>query len=166
MRASRSVLGPVVVVIRLSLCVRTFSFREVFVTIIGARGGAVLGKIAVAPEQPGRITGDELARGNGWRVEDVVCTSGPADRPFEEQHSWVSIALVVAGTFQYRSPAGRDLMTPGCVLLGSASQHFEADDEQGPAERRDAFRDHQAALGRRKPNTREAEGRVLRVLQM
>src|SRR5437773_9524105 len=127
MRASRSVLGPVVVVIRFSLCVRTLSFREVFVTIISARGGALLAKIAVAPEQPGRISGHELARANGWRVEDVVCTSGPADRPFEELHSWVSIALVVAGTFQYRSPAGRALMTPGCVLLGRARPHFDCD---------------------------------------
>ena len=99
-----------------------------------------MAKIAVAPEQPGRITGHELARGNGWRVEDVVCTSGPADRPFEEQHSWVSIALVVAGTFQYRSPAGRDLMTPGCVLLGSASQYFECDHEHGTGDRCIAFR--------------------------
>jgi hypothetical protein len=43
-----------------------------------------------------------LARGKGWSVADVVCTAGPGDRPFEEQHSGVSIGMVLEGTFQYR----------------------------------------------------------------
>lgn len=41
-----------------------------------------------------------LAQGAGWRVMDVVCNAGPADRPFEEQHELVGVAFVTAGTFQ------------------------------------------------------------------
>jgi AraC family transcriptional regulator len=55
----------------------------------------------------GRTTARVLARGEGWSVADVVCTSGPLDQPFEEQHTHYSIAVVLAGTFQYRSRAGR-----------------------------------------------------------
>ncbi|MGH7838533.1 MAG: AraC family transcriptional regulator, partial [Candidatus Binataceae bacterium] len=59
-----------------------------------------------------------LASGDGWAVSDLDCTAGPHDRPFEERHSRISIAVVVAGTFQYRSSKGCELMTPGSVLLG------------------------------------------------
>ena len=59
-----------------------------------------------------------LARGKGWAVSDIICTAGPHDRPFEEQHSSASIAIVVSGTFQYRSSIGQELMTPASVLLG------------------------------------------------
>jgi AraC-like DNA-binding protein len=84
---------------------------------------------------PGRTTGRLLARGDGWAVEDVICTSGPTDRPFEEQHSQVSIAIVVAGTFQYRSTTGHALMTPGSMLLGNAGQCFECGHEHGVGDR-------------------------------
>jgi AraC family transcriptional regulator len=76
-----------------------------------------------------------LARGDGWSVGEVVCTLGPQDCPFEERHSSVSIAIVVAGTFQYRSQAGRELMTPGSVMLGSAGQNFECSHEHGTGDR-------------------------------
>jgi AraC family transcriptional regulator len=87
----------------------------------------------------GRATGRMLARGEGWTAEDVICTSGPEDRPFEEQHSQVSIAIVVAGTFQYRSTTGRALMTPGSLLLGNAGQCFECGHEHGTGDRCIAF---------------------------
>src|SRR5271156_1940238 len=61
---------------------------------------------------PGRTTAQVVARGAGWTVSDVICTSGPSDRAFEEQHTGFSIAVVLAGTFQYRSTAGQDVMTP------------------------------------------------------
>src|SRR6185436_6442988 len=73
----------------------------------------------------GSARGTSLARGDGWSVDDVICTSGPEDRPFEERHSRVSIAVVAAGTFQYRSTNGRATLTPGSILLGSAGQCFE-----------------------------------------
>jgi AraC family transcriptional regulator len=89
---------------------------------------------------PGRTTGRVLARGDGWVVEDVICTSGPADRPFEEQHSQVAIAIVVAGTFQYRSTNGHALMTPGSMMLGNAGQCFECGHEHGAGDRCISFR--------------------------
>lgn len=89
---------------------------------------------------PGRTTARSLARGEGWTVEDVICTSGPEDRPFEEQHSQFSIAIVAAGTFQYRSTTGHALMTPGSMLLGNDGQCFECGHEHGSGDRCIAFR--------------------------
>jgi AraC family transcriptional regulator len=68
----------------------------------------------------------------------LICTAGPQDRPFEEQHSQVSIAIVVAGTFQYRAPDSTrrdELMTPGSLLLGNAGQCFECGHEHGRGDR-------------------------------
>jgi AraC-like DNA-binding protein len=76
-----------------------------------------------------------LAQGLGWSVADVVCTSGPGDRRFEEQHSGVCIAVVVAGTFQYRSGSGDDLMTPGSLLLGNPGQCFDCGHDHGRGDR-------------------------------
>lgn len=76
-----------------------------------------------------------LAQGDGWTVADVVCTSGPCDRPFEEQFSRTSIAIVVAGTFRYRSSGRCELMTPGALLLGNAGQCFECGHEHGTGDR-------------------------------
>jgi AraC family transcriptional regulator len=76
-----------------------------------------------------------LALGEGWKVGDVICTSGPDDRPFEERHDSVAIALVTAGTFQYRSAAGRELMTPGSLMLGNAGEAFECGHEHGRGDR-------------------------------
>lgn len=84
---------------------------------------------------PGRATARTLARGDGWRVADVVCTSGPEDRPFEEQHTNYTIALVVAGTFEHRSPLGRGLMTPGSVMLGNAAECYECGHHHGAGDR-------------------------------
>src|SRR5579864_3041575 len=58
-------------------------------------------------------------------------TSGPQDRPFEEHHSGFSIAIVAAGSFQYRSGIGRELMTPHSLMLGNEGQCFECGHELG-----------------------------------
>ena len=84
---------------------------------------------------PGRATANLLAKGEGWTVSDVVCTSGPQDRTFEERHSRYSIAIVAAGSFQYRSPTGRELMTPGSFLLGNPGHSFECGHEHGTGDR-------------------------------
>jgi len=84
---------------------------------------------------PGRATARVLAEGGGWAVSDVLCTSGPGDHPFEERHAGVFIAIVAAGTFQYRSAVGRALMTPGSLLLGNAGQCFECGHEHGAGDR-------------------------------
>lgn len=89
---------------------------------------------------PGSATGRVLAEGPGWTVEDVVCNSGPRDRPFEELHSNVSIAMVAVGTFQYRSDSGNALMTPGSLLLGNARHCFECGHEHAAGDRCIAFR--------------------------
>jgi AraC-like DNA-binding protein len=84
-----------------------------------------------------------LARGDGWLVEDLICASGPQDPVFEERHSNVSIAMVLAGTFQYRgSPYSanggairNELMTPGSLLLGNARQNFEVGHQHAAGDR-------------------------------
>jgi AraC family transcriptional regulator len=81
-----------------------------------------------------------LAQGDGWIVQDYICTSGARDRPFEERHSQVSIAIVAAGSFQYRSASGRDLMTPGSLMLGNPGQYFECGHEHAEGDRCISFR--------------------------
>lgn len=88
--------------------------------------------------EPGQISPRVLATGEGWTVTDVVCTSGPQDRPFEEQHSHYSIVMIAAGSFQYRGPQAGfrpELMTPGSLLLGNADQCFECGHEHGIGDR-------------------------------
>jgi AraC family transcriptional regulator len=80
-----------------------------------------------------------IAAGDGWSVADVVCTSGPQDRPFEEQHSHYSVAVVVAGSFEYRSPRGHGLMTPGSLMLGDAGQCYECGHRHAEGDRCVAF---------------------------
>jgi AraC-like DNA-binding protein len=84
---------------------------------------------------PGRATARQLAQGDGWTVADVLCTSGPSDRPFEEEHAQISIAVVLAGSFQYHRSRHRELMTPGSLLLGSAGQNFECRHDHGTGDR-------------------------------
>ncbi|HEV3114758.1 MAG TPA: AraC family transcriptional regulator [Candidatus Binataceae bacterium] len=86
-------------------------------------------------EAPGAAEGKTMAAGDGWRVVDIVCTSGPRDRAFEEQHTWASISLVRSGTFVYRSHHGRSLMAPGAMLLGSPGNAFECSHQHGEGDR-------------------------------
>ena len=86
-------------------------------------------------QSPGRLCTRVLAEGNAWRVRDVVCSAGPRDRAFEEQHTKPSIAIVIEGSFQYRSHAGRELMTPGSLLLGNPGQCFECGHEHAIGDR-------------------------------
>ena len=84
---------------------------------------------------PGGTTTRVIASGDGWTVADVVCTSGPQDHPFEEQHARYAIAVVVAGIFCYRSPTGRAVMTPGSLMLGNAGSCFECGHEHSEGDR-------------------------------
>ena len=76
-----------------------------------------------------------LSSGDGWAVSEVVCTAGPHDRPYEEQHSRTSIAIVIGGTFQYQTSTGCELMTPGSLLLGNAGDCFTCTHEHGKGDR-------------------------------
>lgn len=84
---------------------------------------------------PGRTTPRVIARGDGWTVADVVCTCGPQDHPYEERHPLYTIAIVLAGSFQYRSPAGQELMTSGSLMLGNQGQCFECGHPHGEGDR-------------------------------
>src|SRR5579859_1975829 len=117
--------------------------------LYGGAGDEFLAKIAVELEQAlarramnrgrGDLTQSLLAQGEDWSVADVLCTSGPQDRPFQEQHSRVSIVIVLAGSFQYRGQSrfgpARELMTPGSLLLGNSGQYFECGHEHGAGDR-------------------------------
>lgn len=80
-----------------------------------------------------------LASGTGWGVTDVVCTSGPRDPCYVEQHGAYSIALVTDGTFQYRTVQGSALMTPGSLLLGNVGACFECGHQHTRGDRCLAF---------------------------
>ena len=102
-----------------------------------------MAKIAV-DSQPRTPNARLIASGDGWTVSDVVCTAGPSDRSFEEQHNRPSIAIILGGSFQYRASvqsrsASRELMTPGSLLLGSAGQCFECGHEHAIGDRCLAF---------------------------
>lgn len=99
-----------------------------------------LARRAASGNADGHPTRRVVAEGEGWRVVDLTCTSGPQDRPFEECHTQVSIAIVLAGSFQYRSASQRsgrpgELMTPGSLLLGNAGDFFECGHEHGVGDR-------------------------------
>lgn len=76
-----------------------------------------------------------LAAGDGWRVIDHVCRAGPDDPPFEERHERTSVAVVLDGSFAYRSQAGRALMAPGSLLLGNRHACFACSHEHGRGDR-------------------------------
>src|ERR1700736_2301412 len=81
-----------------------------------------------------------LASGRGWRVDDVRCTSGPRDRPFEEKHDGMCIAVVTSGTFTYRTTQGTAVLAPGATLLGNDGHCFECGHEHGVGDRCLSFR--------------------------
>jgi AraC-like DNA-binding protein len=92
--------------------------------------------LAIAPgERRAKIASRAVAHGRDWQIADIVCRSGPDDRPFEERHSRVSISAVVAGHFRYRAEQGEALLYPGALLLGNAGTCFECGHEHGTGDR-------------------------------
>jgi AraC family transcriptional regulator len=86
------------------------------------------------------IRARELASGEGWWVHDMVCDSGPHDRPFEERHASVCIALVTTGSFQYRTQQGSSVMAPGSLMLGNVGACFSCGHEHRAGDRCVSFR--------------------------
>jgi len=76
-----------------------------------------------------------LAGGVGWRVSEYLCTAGPGDRRLEECHAGVTVAAVVAGSFQYRTDSGSAILYPGAMLLGNAGACFECGHDHGVGDR-------------------------------
>src|SRR5262249_27259020 len=97
--------------------------------VIGPGEAQDLGKLAI----------DVLARGDSWDAADVRCAAGPRDRPFDERHGATRIAVVIAGSFQYRSDQGSAVMSPGSLLLGNDDEGFECRHEHGTGDRCVAF---------------------------
>jgi AraC family transcriptional regulator len=121
----------------LLLAIRGFS--------LGRAPERILGKIAVllsdactARERLGAQPGlhaSVVAEGEGWTVEDVLCTHRPCDASFEERHAHYRVALVGAGVFNCRGTRGRELLTPGSLLLGNPGESFECGHEHGTGDR-------------------------------
>jgi AraC family transcriptional regulator len=80
-----------------------------------------------------------LAAGLGWRASDIVCTAGPGDRAFEEEHPLHCIAIVRSGSFRYRSTQGSAVLAPGSLLLGNRGACFECGHEHAAGDRCLAF---------------------------
>lgn len=74
-------------------------------------------------------TAHPLASGPGWRVSDIVCTAGPDDRAFEEEHRQHCVAIVRSGSFRYRTTQGSAVLAPGSLLLGNRGACFECGHE-------------------------------------
>ncbi|CAN7527992.1 helix-turn-helix domain-containing protein [Bosea sp. LjRoot237] len=87
-----------------------------------------------------------LASGPGWRVSDIVCTAGPNDRAFEEEHPHHCIAIVRSGSFRYRSTQGSAVLAPGSLLLGNRGACFECGHEHAAGDRCLAFQFEPAYL--------------------
>jgi AraC-like DNA-binding protein len=81
------------------------------------------------------VAAQRLAEGEGWLVHDVICTTGPGERSFEEQHQSVCVAMVLEGSFECRSTAGSALLAPGALMLGNAGQCFECGHEHAAGDR-------------------------------
>lgn len=106
------------------------------------------------------LTSHILASGPGWQVSDVICTAGPHERPFEEQHDFVLLAAVTQGTFQYRSAQGAAVLAPGAVLLGNAGTCFACGHEHGVGDRCLAFHfapDHWEGIVADMPGVRHSD---------
>lgn len=104
-----------------------------------------------------------LAIGNGWTARDVVCTAGPQDRPFEEQHTQTSIAVVVSGTFQYRTSTGQELMCAGSLLLGNRGDSYACGHEHSTGDRCVSFH-YSEELRAELPA--DSKGRIFRVARI
>lgn len=89
--------------------------------------------------RPGTLAPRAIASGAGWRVADVICTCGAQDEVVEERHSELALGVVTAGTFMYRSPRGRAVMTPGSIMLGNPGDIFECSHEHSRGDRCVAF---------------------------
>jgi AraC family transcriptional regulator len=88
----------------------------------------------------GTITDAPIASGDGWRVQDIVCTCGPRDHEAEELTSASSIALVLSGSFVVRDRHGPSLLSEGSYLLVSAGHCFNCSHRHGEGDRCLSFR--------------------------
>lgn len=115
---------------------------------------------------PTALTRREIASGSGWHVTDVAYTAGPEGRPLRDQHGFVSIAAIVAGSFRYRSTHGAALMSPGALLLGNAGGAYECGFEPSGGDRCISFAytpEHFEEIAKAVPTATATQFRVHRI---
>src|SRR5947209_4301463 len=88
----------------------------------------------------GEIADVAIASGDGWQVQDIICTCGPHDHEAEELTSASSIALVLSGSFTVRDRHGTSLLSEGSYLLVSAGHCFACSHRHGEGDRCLSFR--------------------------
>jgi AraC-like DNA-binding protein len=88
----------------------------------------------------GSISDSAIASGDGWWVQDIICTCGPRDREAEELTSTSSLALVLSGSFIVRDRHGTSLLSEGSYLLINAGHCFACSHHHGEGDRCLSFR--------------------------
>jgi len=88
----------------------------------------------------GEIADTTIASGDGWRVQDVICSCGPRDHEAEELTSASSVALVLSGSFVVRDRHGTSLLSEGSYLLVSSGHCFACSHRHGEGDRCLSFR--------------------------
>ena len=99
------------------------------------------------PASPELMSTKRIGIGDGWQAYDCLCRAGPHDRPSAEQQADVSVAMVVSGTFTFRSTHGSALLTPGTLLLINARVEFECRHEHAVGDRCISFHYTPSFLG-------------------
>jgi AraC family transcriptional regulator len=72
-----------------------------------------------------------LQRTPSVRVAHHRCDAGPTAQPFDEAHERMSIGLVLAGAFRYRTRTGSGSLGPGSALLGNEGDGYVCSHELG-----------------------------------
>ena len=76
-----------------------------------------------------------IAAGEGWRVNDFVCTCGPGDHDAEERSSTSGVALLLSGSFVARDRHGTSLLSEGSLFLVEAGRCFVCSHRHGEGDR-------------------------------
>jgi len=88
----------------------------------------------------GEIRDAAIASGEGWWVQDIICTCGPHDREAEELTETSSLALVLSGSFVVRDQHGTSLLSEGSYFLVNAGHCFACSHRHGEGDRCLSFR--------------------------
>ncbi len=83
----------------------------------------------------GEIIDRPIAAGDGWRVNDVVCSCGPGDYEAEERSSTTGVALLLSGSFVAQDANGTSLLSEGSMFLVEAGRCFVCSHRHGEGDR-------------------------------
>ena len=84
---------------------------------------------------PAQVPWADSAREGLVRVREYRCTACDGDPPQAEQFDRASIAIVRSGVFGIRTGKRTQLLSPGFLLLGNATQRYEASHDHGVGDR-------------------------------